>query len=72
MLPPEQVARAIETLERNARWLTQIVEDVLDVSRIVSGKIRLDVQAVILAGFSTIQLPPCNRPPMPRAFACRA
>ena len=50
MLPPDQVARAIETLERNARWLTQIVEDVLDVSRIVSGKIRLDVQAVEIAG----------------------
>ena len=50
MLPAEQVGRAIETLERNARWLTQIVEDVLDVSRIVSGKIRLDVQAVDLAG----------------------
>ena len=50
MLAPEQVARAIETLERNARWLTQIVEDVLDVSRIVSGKIRLDVQAVEIAG----------------------
>src|SRR4029077_20021662 len=33
-----------ETLERNATWLTQIVEDVLDVSRIVAGKIRLDVQ----------------------------
>ena len=50
MLPPEQITRAIETLERNARWLTQIVEDVLDVSRIVSGKIRLDVQAVEIAG----------------------
>jgi PAS domain S-box-containing protein len=49
MLPEDQVARAIETLERNARWLTQIVDDVLDVSRIVSGKIRLDVQAVELA-----------------------
>jgi PAS domain S-box-containing protein len=48
MLPPDQVGRAIETLERNARWLTQIVDDVLDVSRIVSGKIRLDVQAVEL------------------------
>jgi signal transduction histidine kinase len=35
-------------LERNALWLTQIVEDVLDVSRIVSGKIRLDVQPVEL------------------------
>jgi PAS domain S-box-containing protein len=50
LLPPEQIARAVETLERNARWLTQIVEDVLDVSRIVSGKIRLDVQPVELAG----------------------
>ena len=49
MLPPDQVTRAIETLERNARWLTQIVDDVLDISRIVSGKIRLDVQAVELA-----------------------
>jgi CheY-like chemotaxis protein len=46
MLPPDQVTRAIETLERNARWLTQIVDDVLDVSRIVSGKVRLDVQTV--------------------------
>jgi PAS domain S-box-containing protein len=49
LLPADQVERAIETLERNARWLTQIVDDVLDVSRIVSGKIRLDVQAVDLA-----------------------
>ena len=40
--------RGLETLERNATWLTQIVEDVLDVSRIVSGKIRLDVQPVEL------------------------
>ena len=48
-LPPDQVPRGLETLERNARWLTQIVDDVLDVSRIVSGKIRLDVQAVDLS-----------------------
>jgi CheY-like chemotaxis protein len=38
--------RAIETIERNATSLTQIVEDVLDISRIISGKIRLNVQAV--------------------------
>ncbi|HVH57204.1 MAG TPA: ATP-binding protein [Vicinamibacterales bacterium] len=48
MLPPEKAARGLETLERNATLLTQIVEDVLDVSRIVSGKIRLDVQPVEL------------------------
>ena len=38
ILPPEKAARGLETLERNATWLTQIVEDVLDVSRIVSGQ----------------------------------
>jgi signal transduction histidine kinase/ActR/RegA family two-component response regulator len=48
ILPAEKAARGLETLERNATWLTQIVEDVLDVSRIVSGKIRLDVQPVEL------------------------
>ena len=48
ILPPDKAARGLDTLERNATWLTQIVEDVLDVSRIVSGKIRLDVQPVDL------------------------
>jgi len=48
MLVGEKAVRGLETLERNARWLSQIVEDVLDVSRIVAGKIRLDVQTVHL------------------------
>ena len=42
----EKHDKAIETIERNATSLTQIVEDILDISRIVSGKIRLNVQAV--------------------------
>ena len=48
ILAAEKVDRALETLERNASALTQIVEDILDVSRIVSGKIRFDVQPVNL------------------------
>jgi signal transduction histidine kinase/ActR/RegA family two-component response regulator len=48
VLAGEKAERGLETLERNATSLTQIVEDVLDVSRIVSGKIRLDVQPVDL------------------------
>jgi PAS domain S-box-containing protein len=48
VLSAEKAARGLETLERNATWLSQIIEDVLDVSRIVSGKIRLDVQPVEL------------------------
>jgi CheY-like chemotaxis protein len=46
IVPPEKRDKAIETIERNATSLTQIVEDVLDVSRIVSGKIRLNVQPI--------------------------
>lgn len=38
--------RAIEVIERNATSLAQIVEDVLDVSRIIAGKIRLNIQPV--------------------------
>jgi PAS domain S-box-containing protein len=48
ILDGEKAHRALETLERNATSLTQIVEDVLDISRIVTGKIRLDVQMVEL------------------------
>lgn len=48
MITGEKAERGLETLERNATALTQIVDDVLDISRIVSGKIRLDVQAVEL------------------------
>jgi signal transduction histidine kinase/DNA-binding response OmpR family regulator len=46
LVPPDKQQRALETIERNVTSLTQIVEDVLDVSRIVSGKVRLDVQEV--------------------------
>ena len=44
----EKHARAVEAVERNATALTQIVEDVLDVSRIVAGKIRLNIQPLDL------------------------
>src|SRR5690606_38892360 len=43
-----QVVQAAEVIERNARVQTQIVDDLLDMSRIISGKIRLDVQQVDL------------------------
>jgi PAS domain S-box-containing protein len=42
-------ARAVDTLERNARSQAQLISDILDVSRIVTGKVRLDVQSVDLA-----------------------
>jgi signal transduction histidine kinase/CheY-like chemotaxis protein len=48
MITGDKLSRAVETIERNAVTLPQMVEDVLDVSRIVSGKIRLNVQPVEL------------------------
>jgi PAS domain S-box-containing protein len=45
---PEHTARAIETIERNARAQVHIVEDVLDVSRIITGKLRLELEPVRL------------------------
>ena len=38
--------RALETIERSARSQQQLVEDLLDVSRAISGKLRLDSQTV--------------------------
>jgi len=46
IITPDKHARAIDTIERNATSLSQIVEDVLDISRIISGKLRLNVQPV--------------------------
>jgi CheY-like chemotaxis protein/two-component sensor histidine kinase len=43
------VQRAIETIDRNARVQTQLIEDILDVSRIISGKLNLEVAPVDLA-----------------------
>jgi PAS domain S-box-containing protein len=48
-MPEEKKSRAYEVLDKNASALTQIVEDVLDISRIVSGKIRLQLQPVVVA-----------------------
>ena len=47
-LPPghEDQTRGLETIERNARVQGQIIADLLDMSRIISGKVQLDVQPI--------------------------
>jgi signal transduction histidine kinase len=47
-VPDDRHDHAIEVIERNAQALTQIVEDILDVSRIIAGKLRLKMTAVDL------------------------
>jgi len=43
--------RGLQTIERNARAQAQLIEDLLDMSRITSGKVLLDMQTVAPAGF---------------------
>lgn len=56
----EEAREGLATIERNARAQAQLIEDLLDMSRIISGKIRLDVQptdlaAVIKSAVSTVK-----------------
>lgn len=48
-ISPAVLAQGAAAIERNARWQARLIEDILDVSRIVSGKLRLDPQPTDLA-----------------------
>jgi signal transduction histidine kinase len=55
-----KAARALEVIERNADAQLELVEDLLDVSRIITGKLRLDIarvdlEAIVRAAVETIQ-----------------
>jgi PAS domain S-box-containing protein len=41
-----EIGKGLEIIERNTRQQTQLIEDLLDTSRIISGKLRIDVQPV--------------------------
>src|SRR5262249_55258814 len=47
-LPPDRTKPSLEVVERNATALKQIIEDVLDISRIVAGRMRLNLERVDL------------------------
>ncbi len=47
-LSEDKMGLALETIERNARAQFQLIEDILDVSRIITGKLRLNVTSVSL------------------------
>jgi len=48
-LPAVATERALEVIERNAKLQTQLIDDLLDVSRIITGKLRLETHPVELA-----------------------
>ena len=45
---PEQQKRAIEVIDRNARAQVKLIDDLLDLSRVMTGKLRLDLHQVSL------------------------
>lgn len=54
------IERALETIDRNSKSLSQLIEDVLDVSKVVRGKLQLNIRpveldAVIEAAIETLQ-----------------
>ena len=48
-LPPDEARHALERIDRNAHAQARLVQDLLDVSRITSGKLLLDVREMDLA-----------------------
>lgn len=47
-LEPGRTTRALEVIDRNARAQAQLVEDVLDMARIITGKLRIELKPVAL------------------------
>ena len=60
-LDPTKTKEAVGTIERNAKLQVQLIDDLLDVSRILSGKLRLtvatvDLSTVTAAALETLRL----------------
>jgi PAS domain S-box-containing protein len=60
-LDPQKTALALETIERNAKLQTKLIEDLLDISRILRGKLSLnvcpvDLASIIRAAMETVRL----------------
>ena len=60
-LDEEDVKQGLDAIDRNTKIQTQLIEDLLDISRIISGTLRLDIQQVSLpevidAALATVML----------------
>ena len=53
VLSEERAAQALEIIERNARQQAELIDDLLDVSRIITGKLRLNVRPLELSPIIT-------------------
>jgi signal transduction histidine kinase/ActR/RegA family two-component response regulator len=48
-VPPDVASQAAEAIDRNAQRQVRLIEDILDVSRVVTGKLRLEPKSIDLA-----------------------
>jgi PAS domain S-box-containing protein len=55
-LGSEQSLKAVDTIERNSRSLAQLVADLLDVSRVISGNLKVDMKPVSLRALVEAQV----------------
>ena len=56
-----EVGNGVEVIERNAKAQAQMIEDLLDMSRVISGKLRLDLQdthlpSIVYSALDTVRL----------------
>ena len=65
-LDEETSKHALDTVERNARAQAQLIEDLVDVSRIAGGKLQLDMQPVDLSAFYYAAVDISDQPPNAR------
>lgn len=59
-LPPDEAAHALERIDRNAHAQARLVQDLLDVSRITSGKLLLDIREMDLAQVAANAIDACR------------
>jgi signal transduction histidine kinase/ActR/RegA family two-component response regulator len=59
-LPPDEITHALERIDRNAHAQARLVQDLLDVSRITSGKLLLDIREMDLATVAVNAIDACR------------
>jgi signal transduction histidine kinase/ActR/RegA family two-component response regulator len=59
-LPEDERRHAIERIDRNAHAQAKLVQDLLDVSRITTGKLHLDIRDIDLAAVATNAIDACR------------
>ena len=60
VIPPHEYPATVEVIERNAKLQAQLVDDLLDMSRITSGKLRLEPQETELGGVVKAAVAACR------------